>query len=400
MDAIIRFLKGLFPKEHHASVWLVGGIVRDYLDHKAGNDVDLITTLPPDALNSCGFRPVAAKSAAPIHFLFHPKFGKIEAVTIDSPSSLDDDLQRRDFTVNAMAMTLDGIVIDPLGGREDLGERRLRTCSDSSFVDDPIRLFRGLRFEAEGWRLVPEAERLMSGANWDDRCAEIPVERFSTEMLKAITGDDPVRFFQRMLSLQVGNRYLPELFRMPLVPAGPPEHHPEGDLFSHTMQILGRMATSTRDQTARFCALFHDLGKLATPVEAWPKHHGHEETGFAMAPLLCNRLRLPAAMRTALAWSCRLHGVVNRWDELRDSTRIEVAEKALKSRTDLLLPLLAAADKPGSVLDGWEDTLCCAALNAEALGLSQAELDARPPQERRALLLQKRVERLRDERYG
>lgn len=397
MDAIIRFLKALFPEESHDSVWLVGGIVRDFLDHRAGSDVDLITTLPPDALKASGFRPVVARSAAPIHFLFHPKFGKIEAVTIDSPDVITDDLQSRDFTVNAMAMTLEGNVIDPLGGMGDLREKRLRTCSDSSFVDDPIRLFRGLRFEAEGWRLTPEAERLIRGGNWDDRCAEIPVERFSSEMLKGITGDDPVRFFQRMLSLQVGNRYLPELFRMPLVPAGPVEHHPEGDLFSHTMQVLGRMAASTRDQTARFCALFHDLGKLASPVEAWPKHHGHEEAGFAMAPLLCNRLRLPAAMRTALAWSCRLHGLVNRWDELRDSTRIGVAEKALKSRTDRLLPLLAAADKPGSTLDDWEETLCCAALNAEALGLSKTELDARPPQERRALLIQKRVDRLR---YG
>lgn len=400
MNDTISFLKSLFPAEHHDNIWLVGGFVRDFIDARESRDIDLITILPPGMLEAVGFRPVAAKSAAPIHFLFHRKFGKIEAVTIASSEMLLDDLRRRDFTVNAMAMTLTGALIDPFGGKNDLRERRLRTCSERSFMDDPIRLFRGFRFEADGWRLLPEAERLIVGSDWEEQFAGIPVERFSREMLRALGGSEPVRFFQRMKDLKVGTTYLPELFGMPLVPAGPATFHPEGDLFSHAVQVLERVSAASQDITARFCALFHDLGKLATDPAVWPKHHRHEETGFALAVPFCNRLRLPAAMRTALAWSCRLHGLANRWHELRNSTRIDVAEKAIKSRTDRILPLLAVADKPGASLDGWEDAVRCASLSARELGLTQLQLEAHPPQERRALLMQKRVERLRIIRNG
>ncbi len=400
MNSAISFLTTLFPAEHHDSIWLVGGIVRDFIDTKESRDIDLITTLPPGMLEAVGFRPVAAKSAAPIHFLFHRKYGKIEAVTIASPDEIGADLRRRDFTVNAMAMTLSGLLIDPFGGKNDLRERKLRPCSERSFIDDPIRLFRGFRFETEGWRLLAEAERLIVGNGWEEQFTGIPVERFSREMLKALGGSEPVRFFQRMMELQVGTTYLPELFGMTLVPAGPALFHPEGGLFSHSIQVLERVAAASKDITARFCALFHDLGKLATDPAVWPKHHRHEEAGFALAVPFCNRLRLPAAMRTALAWSCRLHGLANRWHELRDSTKLDVAEKALKSRIDRFLPLLAQADKPGTTMDGWEDALRCAGLSATELGVTPAQLEAHAPQERCALLMQKRVERFRSAPKG
>lgn len=395
-NATIAFLKGQLPESCHERIFLVGGSVRDLLLGHEGRDIDLVAALSAEELIVCGLRPVEGKSTAPIWFGYDKEFGKIEVTQLEDAAGLAADLARRDFTINAIAMTLAGELIDPLDGKSDLEQRRLRACSPRSFLDDPLRIFRALRFEAEGWRMTPESEALIREQDWSQRLGAIPVERFSREMLKALESPEPERFFRRMLEFKVGENYLPEIFRMPRVIAGPPVYHPEGDLFSHAIQVLQRSAQRTGDPLARFCALFHDIGKLATEPALYPRHHGHDEAGFDLARDLCGRLRLPAAYRTALAWTSRLHGRLNRWTELRGATRVRMAEQALKAGIAAILPLVCAADKGvDGEITGWKGALRVAGMSTAELGIELRQIETMPGEKRSDFILQRRVEELR-----
>lgn len=392
----LRLARVLFPPAWHDRIFLVGGGVRDLLLGTDSADLDLVVALSAAQLRENGFHPVTPKSATPIFLRYLPDFGKIEATRIDRLEELPADLTRRDFTVNALALDLRGTLHDPLGGLADLEQRRLRPCSATTFRDDPTRLFRAFRFAAAGWHLAPETVALIRQDDWDAPLAQLPVERFSNELLKALAQPQPTRFFQLMLEFGVGRGLLPELFRMPLVPAGPPEHHPEGDLFTHCCQVLEEIVARTNEPLPRFCAFFHDLGKLATDPALYPKHHGHDEAGFTMAGPFCNRLALPAAWRKALAWSSRLHGSANRWDETRDATRIRMADSALKAGIAAFLPLLTAADWPeGPGMPDWPLALEAARLNSASLGIDPEQLDRLHPEQRAGLLLQHRIAWLR-----
>ncbi|MDD2539885.1 MAG: HD domain-containing protein [Desulfuromonadaceae bacterium] len=396
MTTLLLFLQNLFPSACHDRVVLVGGTVRDLLLGTESQDIDLVTALSADELCALGFRLVEATSAATIFFKYHPEFGRIEVTRIDRMDDLEDDLLRRDFTINAMAMDLNGIRTVLPGAENDLKKGLLRACSDHSFRDDPLRILRAFRFEADGWRLTPETGALIRKETWSDAFRAMPVERFCSEMLKALARKSPERFFQQMIKFNVGAEFLPELFRMPQIPAGPLQHHPEGDLFTHSIQVLQRVAAVSSDPLTRFCALFHDLGKLATDPKLYPKHHGHDETGFRMAVDFCNRLRLPVSYRTALAWTNRLHGKGNRWDEMRCSSKIRMAEQAIKARIAAILPQVSAADKPGGLpMAGWEDALLVAGMSGLGLGVDQEKLEALPVKNRASYLLQKRVELLK-----
>jgi tRNA nucleotidyltransferase (CCA-adding enzyme) len=393
---VTSFLRELFPRRYRQEIFLVGGSVRDFLLGAEIQDIDLAASLPAEALVAVGFRKVETKSSAPIWFRYDRGIGKIEVTSLGGAHELSADLARRDFTVNAMAMTLSGRLLDPLGARRDLKHRLLRVCSDRTFVDDPLRIFRAFRFESYGWRMTPETEGLIRARNWSEALRSIPMERFSREMMKALGGGIPARFFRRMREFDAGEEFLPELFRMPQVPAGPIEHHPEGDLFAHSLEVLERVAHASGDVTSRFCALFHDLGKLITPPALHPRHHGHDELGGELAKEFCNRLCLPAALRTALAGTCQLHTTANRWQELRGATKISLAERARRAGIGNVLPLVSSADKPaGGVMTGWDVALEVAGMDSLALGISPDRLESMQPPDRTAYILQKRVEAFR-----
>lgn len=397
MTAKILFLKNHFPENYHFRIAIVGGTVRDMLLGKDSQDIDLVTDLPESALLATGFRFVEATSSVNIYFKYHNSYGKIEVTCIDSMAELKEDLLRRDFTVNAMAMNLTGVQIDPLNGKADLTLGLLRACSDHAFTIDPLRIFRAFRFEADGWKMTPETQELIVNNVWHSSFCQMPVERFSNEMMKALIGKRPERFFQRMIDLKVGAEFLPEIFSMSAIPAGPLEHHPEGDLFTHSIQVLQRVAAVTNEPMARFCAFFHDLGKLATDPALYPKHHGHDDAGFEMAAEFCNRLCLPNLYRKALAIVCRLHGKANKWDELRDSTKIKMAEQAIKAGIADILPMVSAADKVGGVpMVGWGDAVRVAGMNTRELGIDREKLDSMPIESRPSFILQKRTEKLRN----
>ena len=394
----LALVKTLFPENVWPKIWIVGGTVRDHLLGKEGDDIDLDAVLTPQELTACGFRSVDPVTSAPIWFRHIPGIGKIEVTLLGDAGQLTEDIFRRDFTVNALAMTLDGELIDLTGGVRDLEKIELRACSRESFVDDPIRIFRAFRFQTEGWRLTPETEALIRAKSWEKELSGIPVERFSREMLKALKGNCPAEFFREMIRFDVGRSYLPELFRMPDIPAGPIDKHPEGDLFTHACQVLQRVATATTDPLTRFCAFFHDLGKLSTAPELYPRHHGHEDAGFDLAREFCNRLSLSAAHRTALSWICRLHGNAGGWQELRDATKIRMADQARRAGIVRILPLVAAGDKPdGGRMPRWEEAVRVAGMSTLQVGIERSRLEAMPVDKRADFVLQKRIEWFRRE---
>jgi tRNA nucleotidyltransferase (CCA-adding enzyme) len=344
---------------------------------------------------SCGFRLVIGKSTIPIWFRHDDATGPLEVTLIPDDGELTADLARRDFTINALAMTLDREIIDPLNGRDDLNRHMLRACSQQTFSADPLRIFRALRFEADGWGMAPDTERLIREQDWSGVWSAIPVERFSREMLKALPLKEPERFFQRMLEIKVGEQYLPEIFRMLQIPAGPLIHHPEGDLFTHSIQVLERVAVASNDPLTRFCAQFHDIGKLATLPELYPKHHGHDQAGFEMALELCQRLRLPTQFGTALAWISRLHGTFNLWEKLRNATKLKIAAQAIKAGIVDVLPLVAAADKAGgSEPEEWRRVVGIAGMSATSLGIDLEQLEQMASKKRAYVVLQARIQRL------
>ena len=396
MSRIITFLHTLFPHELHDRIFLVGGTVRDSLRGEENHDIDLVAVLPHHKLLALGYRLVETTSSASIYFKHHHAFGKIEITRIHNLAELEDDLRRRDFTVNAMAMGLDGVLIDPLCGKDDLKAGLLRMCSNHTFVGDPLRIFRAFRFEADGWSMTVETLALIQVQEWAHLLKALPVERFSNEMLKSLGKKAPELFFQRMIELNIGEKFLPELFRMPAIPAGPLEHHPEGDLFTHSVQVLQRVAQQTTDPLARFCAFFHDIGKLATDPARYPAHHGHDESGFDMAVDFCERLCLPTLYRKALAWIIRLHGNAHKWNELRDSTKINMAEHALRAHIVDILPMVSLADKwGGAPMAKWEAVVAIARMNTHELEIDRVKLECIQPENRPSYLLQRRVEKLR-----
>lgn len=395
-EQLIRCLKDIFPDHYHDRIFLVGGSVRDLLLGKPGADLDLAAALTTAEFAGCGFHLVTGRSTAPIWFQHRTGVGTLEITPLKSASELASNLADRDFTVNAIAMDMNGRLADPLGGADDLRQRRLCVCGTDTFERDPLRIFRALRFASDGWHMTSDCQELIRRHDWTAALRRIPVERFSREMIKALAADRPEMFFQFMLELQVGTDFLPELFRLPQIPAGPLIHHPEGDLFTHSSQVLQRVAATTDDPLARFCGFFHDIGKLATDPASYPRHHGHDQAGFELARKFCTRLRLPASYRNALAWTSRLHGTLNLWDQLRIGTRIKTAEKAFKAGIAEILPLVAAADKAsGTELHGWPDALKIATLTTTELGIDTAALAKIPPGKRADRIFQVRVERLR-----
>jgi tRNA nucleotidyltransferase (CCA-adding enzyme) len=153
----------------------------------------------------------------------------------------------------------------------------------------------------------------------------------------------------------------------------------------------------TTDPLARFCALFHDLGKLATDPALYPKHHGHDYAGFGMAVEFCNRLHLSTAYRTALAWINNLHGKANMWDTLRDATKLTMAAQAIKAEIVEILPMVAAADKAsGLPMAEWDKAVRIAGMNTRKMGIDQEKLAAMPVRNRASFILQKRVIMLKE----
>jgi tRNA nucleotidyltransferase (CCA-adding enzyme) len=242
--------------------------------------------------------------------------------------TLEDDLKRRDLTINAMARDTDGALIDPYGGRADLESRKLRHVSDA-FDEDPVRILRVARFLARfeplGFSVAPEtAARMRAMVAAGEADALVP-ERIWQETDKALAEPAPAAWLRALRECGALGRVFPELDALYGVPQ-PEQWHPEIDTGLHMELVLQAAAALTPKPRIRFAALMHDLGKGRTPRSRWPKHVGHEEMGARLVEALADRLRVPTDYRDLAVLAARWHGLAHRAEDLRPRTVLALLE--------------------------------------------------------------------------
>jgi tRNA nucleotidyltransferase (CCA-adding enzyme) len=242
--------------------------------------------------------------------------------------TLEEDLLRRDLTINAMARDSGGALIDPYGGARDLEARLLRHVSDA-FGEDPVRILRVARFAARfaplGFRVAPETMALMRGMVAAGEAAALVPERVWQETAKALAERAPQAFIAVLRDSAALEVVYPELSRLYGVPQ-PALWHPEIDTGVHVGLVLEAAARLSPLARVRFAALVHDLGKGTTPPSEWPKHVGHEERGARLITALAERLRIPNDYRELAVLVARHHGLCHRALELKASTVLELLE--------------------------------------------------------------------------
>ena len=308
--------------------YLVGGAVRDTLLGLAVRERDwLVTGSDPQQLLRLGYRQVGRHFPVFLHPDTHEEYALPRAAPGnegDTPATLEQDLARRDLTINAMAMDVDGQLIDPLGGEQDLRDRLLRHTP--AFRDDPLRVLRLARFAARyrslGFRLAAEtlalARRMVRAGDLDG----LVPERVFAEIAKAFAQDDPVAFIQTLRRMRALAVVLPEVDRLFGVPQ-PVRFHPEVDTGKHTLMVLQQACRLSRQAPTRFASLLHDVGKGATPKQDWPRHIAHEQRGVPLIQALARRLCLPNAWRDLAVLACRYHLHCHRALELKPKTLLK-----------------------------------------------------------------------------
>ena len=372
--------------------YIVGGAVRDRLLGLPVRDRDWVvvgaTPADIDAMLARGFRPVGQDFPVFLHPDTHEEYAlarterkvaagyKGFAVQVSPAVTLEDDLRRRDLTINAMAETEDGALIDPYGGRLDLQHRVLRHVSEA-FAEDPVRILRVARFAARfaplGFTIAPETNELMRRMVAAGEVDALVPERVWQELARALAEPRPSAFFEALRACGALARLFPEIERLWGVPQ-PPQHHPEIDTGVHTMMVLESAARLTGDTRVRFAALVHDLGKGTTPPEEWPRHIAHEERSVTLVEDLCARFRIPNDHRDLAVLAARHHGQVHRAEELRPGAVLELLEATdafrRPERFELFL-LACEADSRGRT--GYEDSVFTQGLYLRrALEIAQA----------------------------
>lgn len=346
--------------------FLVGGAVRDQLLNYPVKEKDwVVIGETPDSMVKQGFRPVGKDFPV----FLHPQSGEEYAlarterktapgykgfVVHASPDvSLEQDLMRRDLTINAIAMTPQGEIVDPYGGKNDIENRIFRHVSPA-FAEDPVRILRVARFAARyghlGFTLAEETRALMRHMVAAGEVDHLVPERVWAELFKALNEQSPSAFFHTLKDCSALERIFPEIHNLFGVPQ-PEKHHPEIDTGVHAMLCLEQAAALSSSPEVRFAALVHDLGKALSPQEHWPHHYGHEKNGLPVLERLCARLRVPNAFKLLAMQVMRYHTHCHRVFELRASTLTDMltalgAFKPANNTLDRFL-LACAADARG-----------------------------------------------------
>jgi tRNA nucleotidyltransferase (CCA-adding enzyme) len=242
--------------------------------------------------------------------------------------TLEEDLRRRDLTVNAMAETESGELIDPYGGRRDLEARLLRHVSEA-FVEDPVRILRVARFAARyadrGFRVADETRELMRTMTASGEVSALVPERVWQETERALAEPRPDVFFETLRDCGALAVVYPEIEALFGVPQ-PARWHPEIDTGIHVMLVVRYAAQAGASSAVRFAGLTHDLGKARTPRERWPSHPGHEEAGVPLIESLARRVRVPNEHRELALLVARHHTLVHRALELTPATLLKLLE--------------------------------------------------------------------------
>jgi len=322
-------------------VYLVGGAVRDKLLGIPVKDRDYVVVgATPEEMVSEGFKPVGSDFPVFLHPETKEEYAlarterktgrgyKGFTVHATPDVTLDDDLRRRDLTINAMAEAEDGTLIDPFDGAEDLRNGVLRHVS-SAFAEDPVRILRVARLAARyakwGFHVAHGTNRLMRQMVESGEVDHLVPERVWSELERALGEEHPARFFVVLRGCGALARLFPEIDAMYGVPQ-PEKHHPEVDAGVHTMMVLEQAAKLSPDTRVRFAVLMHDVGKGATPSAEWPQHLGHEERGVELVQDFCRRFRAPNEYRDLAIIVTRFHAHCHRVAELRAATIVDTLE--------------------------------------------------------------------------
>jgi tRNA nucleotidyltransferase (CCA-adding enzyme) len=323
------------------NIFSVGGAVRDELLGLPVADRDYVVVgATPDELIAQGYKPVGRDFPVFLHPRTHEEYAlaRTERKTARgyhgfafhaAPDvTLEQDLARRDLTINAMARDASGKLIDPYGGERDLKARVLRHVSPA-FAEDPVRILRVARFAARyeelGFTIAPETLELMRSMVRAGEADALVAERVWQELAKGLMEQKPSRMFEALRACGALARVLPEIDALWGVPQRP-EHHPEIDTGVHVMMVVDYAASQNHPLDVRFAALTHDLGKAATPKEELPRHHGHEERSVGLVKALCERLRVPTECRDLALVMAREHGNIHRTAELRANTIVKLLQ--------------------------------------------------------------------------
>lgn len=325
-------------------VYLVGGAVRDQLLNLPVKDRDwVIVGATPQALLDLGYQQVGKDFPV----FLHPQSKEEYALArterksgqgytgficdFSADITLEQDLIRRDLTINAMAQDLQGNLYDPYHGDNDLQQRILRHVSPA-FVEDPLRVLRVARFAARyhhlGFTIAPETLQLMRTLTQQGELQHLTAERVWAETEKALNEKNPEIYFETLRQVGALAVLFPELDALYGVP-NPAKYHPEIDSFVHTMMVL-QQATLLSEQVdchksaVRFAAICHDLGKAKTPKSNWPHHHGHEKLGITPTRNLCKRLKIPSYYQQLAELTCEYHTHIHKIVELRPETVVKL----------------------------------------------------------------------------
>lgn len=324
-------------------IYLVGGAVRDSLLNLPIKDKDfMVVGATPEQMQQLGYRQVGKDFPV----FLHPKTQQEYALArterkvglgyggfscYASPDvTLEQDLLRRDLTINAIAQDEAGNLYDPYHGIADINARQLRHVS-AAFAEDPLRVLRVARFAARfhdlGFKIADDTMALMQHMSQTEELTALTPERVWQEVDKSLGGPHPEVFFEVLRQCGALNILFPEIEALFGVPQ-PEKWHPEIDTGLHTMLVLAQASSLTEEKAVRFAALVHDLGKALSPKEHWPKHHGHGQKGLPVIKSLCERLRIPNEYRDLALLVSDQHQNVHQAFELRSETIIKLFDKA------------------------------------------------------------------------
>ena len=317
-------------------IYCVGGAVRDKLLGLPVQDHDwVVVGSTPEQMVARGFKPVGSDFPVFLHPKTHEEYALARTerkvaqgykgfTVYTSPDvTLEQDLLRRDFTINAIAQDADGKLIDPYNGQADLKAGILRHVSDA-FAEDPVRILRGARFAARfGFSFAPETLALMRAMVDNGEVDALVAERVWQELARGLMEKHPSRFFTTLRECGALKKILPEVEALYGIPQ-PAHYHPEIDCGVHVMMVLDDAAKYERSLEVRFAALGHDLGKATTPEDTLPRHIGHEQRSVDLLKGLCERLRVPSESRDLALLVAQYHSHVHKAKELRADTIVKL----------------------------------------------------------------------------
>ena len=349
--------------------YVVGGAVRDGLLGEPVNDHDwVVTGASPQDMLDAGYLPVGKDFPVFLHPVTHEEYALARTERKTGPGyrgfevyaapdvTLEDDLVRRDLTINAIAQADDGTLIDPYGGQRDLRAKVLRHVS-GAFAEDPVRILRLARFAARWpeFTVAPETIALMQAMVAAGEVDALVAERVWQEVSRGLMERAPARMFEVLRSVGALRRLVPEVDALFGVPQ-PPAHHPEIDTGVHTLMVLGRCALTNQPLPVRYACLVHDLGKATTPADALPRHIGHEQRGEDLIRGVNERLRVPVDCGELALLTAREHTNIHASEKLNASAIMRLMERCdAFRRPERFLQMLAACECDATGRLGLED---------------------------------------------